>query len=264
MSPSQLGHSSFGYSSFRRLLTAVALSAVLIPAGAFGAERVWTQTYSLSSGGSLSLSNINGDVTIRGTDRADVSVTATITSDSESGLDRVDVKVDTSSNHIQIETDYSKKKGRWGNSGASVHYELEVPSSIELEEIDLVNGSLQLSDIDGDVEANLVNGSLNAEGLGGSAELETVNGQISATFNRMGSSQRVDLESVNGSIELRIPDDAGATVEASTVHGKIRNDFGMKVERGEYVGSDMEGKIGDGGARISLENVNGSINVRRP
>ena len=52
-------------------------------------------------------------------------------------------------------------------------------------------------------------------------------------------------------------------IEASTVHGRIRNDFGLEVDRGEYVGRSLRGSVGSGGARIDLSNVNGSIDIRR-
>jgi len=35
------------------------------------------------------------------------------------------------------------------------------------------------------------------------------------------------------------------------------------VEDGEFVGHSMNGQIGSGGARIRLNNVNGSIAVKR-
>ena len=252
--------------TFKARIPLIAISAVLaliLTAPSMAAERVWSETYSLSSGGTISLSNINGDVVIEGSSRKDVFVEATITSRSQEGLDRVDIEVSARGNHLEIETDYSKQKGRWNQHGATVSYRLEVPSDVQLEEIDLVNGSLELSNISGDIETSLVNGNLSARGLTGSVELETVNGAIDVSFDNISSSQRIEIESVNGSIEVRIPSSANAQVDASTVHGRIRNDFGLTVEKGEYVGNDMQGTLGSGGARIELENVNGAIELRR-
>ncbi len=252
-----------GFHTKLATLASTALILAALPASTFAAERVWSQTYPLDSGGSVSLSNINGGVTIIGSERRDVEVTATITSRSEEGLNRVDVEVSANSNHIKIETDYSKQRGRWNQDGATVEYVLKVPTGARLEEIDLVNGSLEISNISGNIETSLVNGNLNAEGLAGSIELETVNGSVDVSFNRVSSSQRIEIESVNGPIDIYLPSDVDAEIEASTVHGRIRNDFGLKVEKGEYVGNDMSGTLGSGGARISLENVNGSIEVHR-
>ena len=247
----------------RRTTTLLALGALCAALPCAAAERTWSKTYPIAADGAVSLSNINGDVTIRGAKTESISITATIKASKESDLDTVDIDVDAGERHIRIETDYSKKRGRWGNSSASVEYVLEVPHGIELEEIELVNGSLDLSDLAGRIEASLVNGNLKAEGLSGSVELETVNGRVEASFHALSGAQKIELESVNGAIELTLPADADASVEATTVHGKISNDFGLKVDKGQYVGSDMEGTLGSGAARISLENVNGSIKVRR-
>jgi len=66
---------------------------------------------------------------------------------------------------------------------------------------------------------------------------------------------------VNGSVTLIIPSDANASLRAGTVHGGINNDFGLRVKHGEYVGHSLDGQIGNGGPRIKLGNVNGSITI---
>lgn len=252
--------SDFSRRAPRAALAGLLIAALTVPASA--AERTWSNSYTLADGATFSLSNINGDAVIRGVRGNQVTVTATLSAPTEADLDALDISVDKSTRRLSVETDYSKKRGRWGNSG-SVSYEVEVPRNIRLDELELVNGSLQLENLSGDIEASLVNGSLDARGLGGSVELETVNGRLEVMFDSVDDNQRIELESVNGSIELILPSDVGARIEATTVHGKIRNDFGLKVDKGEYVGSDMQGTIGGGDARIQLETVNGSIEVLR-
>jgi hypothetical protein len=51
-------------------------------------------------------------------------------------------------------------------------------------------------------------------------------------------------------------------VRAETVHGPIRNDFGLAVKDGEYVGHSLYGQLGSGGSRIKLGNVNGGITIK--
>ena len=79
----------------------------------------------------------------------------------------------------------------------------------------------------------------------------------------MDKGQSVDLESVNGAITLKLPAKANAQVDAETVNGKITNDFKLAVEKGQWVGSSMEGRVGSGGARISIETVNGNIGINK-
>jgi DUF4097 and DUF4098 domain-containing protein YvlB len=138
---------------------------------------------------------------------------------------------------------------------------LTVPRTARLDEIKLINGSLDVTGVAGEVRASLINGRLIARELSGPAKLSTINGRLDAQFGRLSTSP-ITLKSVNGSIELTLPSDSHAEVEASTVHGGISNDFGLGVRHHEYVGHDLHGELGGGGTRIRLENVNGRIEIR--
>ncbi len=64
-------------------------------------------------------------------------------------------------------------------------------------------------------------------------------------------------------MNVTLPSDANAHLKAGTVHGSINNDLGLPVREGRYVGRDLEGQLGTGGARVNLSNVNGTITIRR-
>ena len=66
---------------------------------------------------------------------------------------------------------------------------------------------------------------------------------------------------MNGSLDLTIPSDSKARIEASTVSGGIDNDFGLHVNHRSFVGHDLRGELASGGTRIKLANVNGHINI---
>jgi DUF4097 and DUF4098 domain-containing protein YvlB len=224
-------------------------------------ERI-EKTFPLKSGGTVSVDNVNGDVEIEAWDRDEVQVVATKRGSSREALERVEVRMDARDNAVRISTHYNEQRGwSWRKETGDVDYVIQVPRHAELRDVELVNGALRIQGVKGQVNASTVNGRIEALDLGGDAAIETVNGSIDATFDQVGGKQRIDIESVNGRIELRLPKSADASVDASTVHGRISNDFGIEVDKGEYVGSDMRGKIGSGSARISLETVNGSISV---
>ncbi|HYW70271.1 MAG TPA: hypothetical protein VE961_04515, partial [Pyrinomonadaceae bacterium] len=86
-------------------------------------------------------------------------------------------------------------------------------------------------------------------------------GSVEANVATLDGAKSVTVNSVNGAITLFIPPGAGADVKASTLHGPIANDFGLKVDDGQYVGHNLNGQIGSGGARIRLNNVNGAIAI---
>ena len=183
-------------------------------------------------------------------------------------LSEVTVEVTNTADSVLIKTKYPERNLNFDrrtreSNPASVEYTLTIPRGARLDGAELVNGSLDIDGIQGDVEASLVNGEVKAGGLGGEVKLSTVNGRMEANVSRLSESKSVNLSSVNGSIVLIVPSGANAQVRASTIHGGITNDFGLAVEDGQFVGHSLSGQIGSGGPRIRLNNVNGSIAIKR-
>ena len=224
-------------------------------------------SFKLDPGGRISLENVNGDVVVHGEPGTDVEIVATKRADSREDLERIEIKVAATERSIRVDTEHGKQEGGWfgwnrGNSG-SVHYELRVPSDAELDAIETVNGSIEIRGVVAPVTTSTVNGDLEVHGLAGDLRADTVNGSIEATFDALASGQRVNAESVNGSITLVLPGSVGAEVEVETVNGSIdADDFGLEADKG-FVGRSLDGRIGDGGARISVDTVNGAVRIRK-
>lgn len=223
------------------------------------------QTYPLSPTGRVSLENINGGVQIKVWDRAAVQVDAVKKAYRKDRLAEARIEVNATEENIRIKTEYPddsfNNRGDRYDNPATVEYTLTVPRKAVLESIEMVNGSIDIDGVEGNVKASSINGRLSARGLAGEAKLSTINGQLHATFTQLDESKPISLGSVNGNVTLVIPSNANASIRAGTVHGGITSDFGLKVKHGEYVGHSMDGQIGTGGPRIKLGNVNGGIKV---
>jgi len=230
--------------------------------GAFTEE--FHQTYALTPDGRVELDNINGAVHISTWDRNEVKVDAVKSADVKDRLDDARIEIDSDKTSLSIRTKYRDHDltFNWGshNNPASVEYTLTVPRTVRLDEIKLINGSLDVTGVTGEVHASCINGRLEAHNLAGRAELSTINGRLDARFDQLSGSS-LELNSVNGSVELTIPSDSKAEIEASTVSGGIDNDFGLHVNHHRVVGHDLRGELGTGGPRIKLENVNGRIEI---
>ena len=218
----------------------------------------------------MSIQNINGDVHIAVWDQNEVKVDAVKRAYQRERLDEAKIVVENTADSVRIKTEYPERNQTFTDQGprrynnpATVDYTLTIPRKARLDSAELVNGTLEIDGAEGDVKAASVNGQLKARGLVGEVKLSTVNGSVEATMTRLDDSKAVTLNSVNGNIVLIIPANAGALIKASTVHGGITNDFGLTVNDGQYVGHDLSGQIGSGGPRIRLNNVNGSIAVKR-
>ena len=226
------------------------------------------QSYPLSATGRVSIANINGNVHISAWDRNEVKVDAVKRAYRAERLSEVTIDVTNSADSVSIKTKYPDRNQTFDSrtresNPASIEYTLTVPRGARVDGVELVNGSLDIDGVQGEVRASLVNGRIKANDLSGEVNLSTVNGSIEASVAGLAESKGVSLNSVNGSIVLSVPSGANAQVRASTVHGQISNDFGLVVEEGQYVGRNLSGQIGSGGPRIRLNNVNGSITIKR-
>jgi len=222
-------------------------------------------TYPLAAGGRVELSNINGAVHITAWDQNEVKVVAVKYANSKERLEEAKIEVEAGSDYVSIRTKYRDHDSSWNhdrwNNPATIEYTLSVPRNARLDEIELVNGPLDIHGVAGEVRASCVNGRLLAQGLQGRVELSSVNGRMEVQFDRVGDSP-IELSSVNGGLELTLPSDAKARLEASTVSGGIDDDFGLRVNHHRWVGHDLRGELGGGGTRIKLSNVNGHIEIR--
>jgi DUF4097 and DUF4098 domain-containing protein YvlB len=223
------------------------------------------QTYAITADGRVELDNINGAVHISTWDQNQVKVDAVKYADSKERLDEAKIEIDSGKDYVSIRTKYPDHDHtfNWGshNNPAGVEYTLTVPRSARLDEIKLINGSLDITGVAGEVRAECINGRLEARNLSGRAELSTINGRLDAGFDQLAGTS-IGLKSINGSVELTIPSDSKAEIEASTISGGIENDFGLRVNHQRFVGHDLRGELGNGGARIKLENINGRIEIR--
>lgn len=220
------------------------------------------QTYPLAANGRIELSNINGAVHITAWDQNQVKVDAVKRADDAEGLKRMEIRVDTRADSLAIETHY-RQEDNWDRHGehvSEVEYTLTVPRNARLDEIKLINGALDVAGTTSEVRASCINGKLTAKDLAGDAKLATINGPLEANFGAL-RANRIELNSVNGSVHLTLPSDAKARIEATTVHGAIGNDFGLHINNHRFVGHDLRGELGGGGVEIRLNNVNGTIDV---
>lgn len=140
------------------------------------------------------------------------------------------------------------------------------------------NANVTIRGVSGVIDAETVNGTLEVSG-GDFQEgrLETVNGAIRFDGGLIGGAT-LDVESVNGSVELRLPANIGADFTISSFGGDIDSDFEVKLGpgpiRSSRRGSDrhdrhddhekeMRFTTGGGGAKVAITTLNGRIVLRK-
>lgn len=146
------------------------------------------------------------------------------------------------------------------NNDVSVDFKVRVPAGVRFRGA-TVNGDVEALNLAADVDARTVNGSINVS-TSGLATARTVNGSITAAMGRADWTGGIDFSTVNGGIELNLPSDLGAELDASTVNGEIQSDFQLTVT-GRFSRRRMHGTIGGGGRQLRLKTVNGSVHLKR-
>ncbi|HKP68214.1 MAG TPA: DUF4097 family beta strand repeat-containing protein [Pyrinomonadaceae bacterium] len=226
------------------------------------------QSYPLSKNGNVSVSNVNGSIVVEAWDRNEVRLEATKIADTKEALSNVDIKVEANADSFSVEADY--KPWKWNdrqgdNRGRKleVQFKLSVPAGAVLNEIETVNGDVTVSNFTNVTKISAVNGDVSATNLRGAAHLSTVNGKVTADFDRVDTASKINLNTVNGGVSLLVPSDLNATIKADSLNGNITNDFGLPVKKGQYVGRDLYGKVGNGETQIKLSSVNGPLSISR-
>jgi DUF4097 and DUF4098 domain-containing protein YvlB len=221
------------------------------------------QTYPLAPNGKIMLDNVNGKIHITGWDQSEVKVDAVKLGDKQSDVDEIKIEIDAKADKIKIRTKYPNRKSFRGKSNSpSVDYELKVPIQAILDNIQNVNGSIEIEGVQGSIHASTVNGRLHVDGIASDASLESVNGGVHAGFTILDTVKRASLKTVNGGVALTLPAGADADVSAHTLNGSIQSDSGLLPKKNWPVGTDLHRTLGKGGAHIKAETVNGSIQIR--
>ena len=150
-----------------------------------------------------------------------------------------------SGEQISIKTDYEDSSSWGNNQSAEVTYKVWLPAETNLSEIELVNGSLNIENVSGEIKAQVVNGSIKATGLTKDSEINSVNGSVKVYYQAVSPSlKNIDIETVNGSIKLYLPSDVDANLDLETMHGSIKTEFGISSQENTFTGHNLRGDIG--------------------
>jgi DUF4097 and DUF4098 domain-containing protein YvlB len=203
------------------------------------------------------LENVSGPIVITPSSNEMVDISAVKRAANDEALASITVKIDKDgnpANEVSIRTRYDHN-----GHGGSVDYTLSVPRRATLK-ISNVAGNIVANGFANDVSANDISGSVSVENIDGNLRVRTVNGGITASVTRVGS-RIVSLHSVSGTVRLTIPRDSGAVVKAQSMSGGFQSDFPLQ-SKSEFIGTRVDGQIGNGAGRIELETVNGMLELK--
>jgi len=279
------------------VLWVVALSLLTPSAWAYTHEEVFQKTVPASGIAKLDLKNFNGDVSVRPGEKPEIQIEARKRvnhSSKEAAAEyarKIEITVEAKEGTLEVRTVLPEQMADWDYvesffsldwlfegrvKNVNVSYAILTPRRMDAD-LKTSNGSVKIGALEGHMVLRTTNGGLTAEGVKGEVEGRTTNGgitltrleggcdavttkgKVTAEFLAFGG-HGCRLRTTNGGIQITLPADARADVEAATTNGRVISDLALAVQ-GEVSKRRMEGKINGGGPLLNLHTTNGDIRI---
>jgi hypothetical protein len=281
----------------RGALAGVALASLAALAPQARAEE-WTRTYAVTGHPHVAVDTNDGAVRIVTSDSK--QVVFRVIYDGYK-LDR-DLKIDSSQQGDNLQVSARVRSGfswfNWGGMHRTLRIEVYMPKEADLQvesgdgsvESQAVNGNMAIHTGDGhirvegargDIQLRTGDGGIDAQGLDGRVEATSGDGHVSIAgrFDSLdiktgdGSVQAHALpgsrlaspwnvHTGDGSVDVTLPGDLQATIDASTHDGRISLGIPVTVE-GTFSTSEIHGKMNGGGQSLTIQTGDGSIHLSR-
>lgn len=226
-----------------------------------GEKFEWTGT--LQPGSKLAVETVNGSIRAEAGKGTAARVEGTRFAHPGKGEWRdARIEVDQDGDVVRIQVKFDEDRDEQDHDNAvRVDFVVVVPPGVTFAP-STVNGSIRAENMGGPVHASSVNGSIRVGG-NGRISATAVNGAILASVAGRTDDAPVVLETVNGTIDLLVSEDANADISLSAVNGSVSTDLPVTVQ-GEFSERRLHGKLGKGGPKYELSTVNGNIRLRTP
>lgn len=226
---------------------------------------------------------MTGGITVKGYDGKDVLVEARTHSGERhhqsaraDGMHALELPgnagldVEEDDNVVNIKTDSFER---------AVDLIISVPRRSSLELKCMNGGDIYVENVDGEIDANNLNGKVTLKDVAGSVLAHSLNGEVFVTMNRIDPSKPMSFSTMNGDIDVTLPDNLRANLRMKTDHGEIYSDFDVKLSPASGAVSTggrekdgtfhlrfdrtLQGTINGGGPEFQFTSFNGQIYIRK-
>jgi len=285
----------------RTILAAGALALAIGGAGVTAAPvraDDWSKTYQVNGRADVHVSTDDGDVFVTGGDQKQIDVHV-ITQGYKIASSEVRIEESQNGNQVTVSVKLPHLNwSLWGGRHKSIRVEVHVPRDLDLE-VQTSDGSVTAQDLSGRIQFSTGDGNVTASAIRGQIRLHTGDGHIEGTNfdgaleadtgdgnlrisgrfdslelktgdgnidGQVGSGSKVAkawrIHSGDGHIDLRIPSDLAADVDAKTGDGSITVNIPLTIN-GSLSHSSVHGKLNGGGQTLSISSGDGSIRLEK-
>ena len=216
------------------------------------------QSYQLPAGASVSVSGINGSVTIETTDSNTAEVHIIRCSDNKESLEYRKVIIEQTTTGLVI-----RGQNDQDHHDVKVKQQvfLKLPHQVNLS-VNGVNGSVTTGNLEGPVKISGINGKVNVGAASDRADISGVNGSVSFSISHLREGG-INVKGINGKVEIMFSSEVNADLDMHGINGKISTELNNLSVQGKISRDSLSGKIGSGGPRINISGVNGSVRLVR-
>ena len=216
------------------------------------------------TGRPLVLEGLRGSVHLTGTDQTTADLSFVRRGRGDSQADGQSVLEGISITESGTEAEYTYTLAADQDNYAAVDIRGQVPRSAALQ-IDRLSGAVHIQDVEGALTIDHQHGNVDVQGAAAPVEATIRNGDVQVVFQSVPAEGEMLLETANGNIDLGLPPEAAAQIDAQTDVGTIRTQ-GLSFTAEQFApinaGARYNAETGEDGLTIELRTQNGSITLR--
>lgn len=214
------------------------------------------QVYDLNPDARLRVEGIAGPVTIETGDfrRAELHVVRMAATQRE--LDCYRTQVSASPAALTIAHAQDSDRDGCDSIRSRQEVRLRLPRSVSID-LESIAGAVEIGATDGMVRLNSIAGRTTLARVR-TADINSIAGRLTMGLAPIGR-EGVEVNSVAGGVELSAEPGVDADLRVSSVLGRVSGFTDIEGDRGSYYA-----RIGQGGGRVSLSSITGSVRLRRP
>jgi hypothetical protein len=276
-------------------ITALTVLAYAVSASAANAEE-WTKSYTVSGRANVRVDTNDGSVRVMTSDSKQVELKViyngytldkNLTINSRQDGDRVELTAKETMHwnwgihvnrglrlevHMPKNADLTVESGDGSVETQAVQGNLDIHTGDGHIRVDGAKGQIKLRtgdgsiegrDLDGQIDADSGDGHITLDGRFDSLNIRTGDGSINA--HAQPGSKVISSWSIHtgdGSVDLSLPGDLNANIDATTNDGRISLGIPVMVE-GQFSNSQIHGKMNNGGQPVKIHTGDGSIRLSR-
>jgi len=215
------------------------LIKVKVPRRSHGRGIASELSINIPQGSSVQVHTVSADIEV--SDVEGEQQLESVSGDVTTAAHAADIELGSVSGDIEVQADNQSIRSRMNTVSGDI-------------EMDSLAGELHAESVSGEI--TMVNGSFER------ASLSTVNGDI--TYHaRLLDDGRLDIETINGTVDVDFDGDVSARFDIETFNGSIRNCFGPDAVRtSQYApGRELKFTEGGGSGRVTIQTLNGSLRL---